>query len=34
MPELPRHLQLTGGDYFILAIDRQMRRAGLPGNVC
>jgi len=34
MPNLPRHLQLTGGDYFILALDRQMRRAGLPGNVC
>lgn len=34
MPALPRHLQLTGGDYFIHAIDRQMRRAGMPGNVC
>jgi hypothetical protein len=30
----PRHLQLTGGDYFIHAIDRRMRRAGMAGNVC
>lgn len=35
MPDnLPRRVRLTGGDYFICAIDRQMRRAGMPGNVC
>ena len=34
MPALPRRLELTGGDYFIHAIDRQMRQAGIPGNVC
>lgn len=31
---LPRNLPLTGGDYFILALDHQMRRSGLPGNIC
>lgn len=30
----PRHLQLTGGDYFLHALDRRMRRAGLAGNIC
>jgi hypothetical protein len=34
MPALPSRLQLTGGDYFIHAIDRQMQRAGIPGNIC
>jgi hypothetical protein len=30
----PRQLRLTGGDYFIHALDHQMRRAGMPGNNC
>jgi hypothetical protein len=34
MSRLPRHLHLTGGDYFIHAMDRRMRRAGMPGNIC
>jgi len=25
---------LTGGDYFVLAIDHEMRRAGMHGNTC
>lgn len=32
--ELPLSVPLTGADYFVCALDRQMRRAGLPGNVC
>jgi hypothetical protein len=31
---LPPSIRLTGGDYFVCAIDRQMRRAGQRGNVC
>jgi len=27
-------LPLTGGDYFVLALDYQMRRADMRGNVC
>lgn len=34
MSRLPCHLQLTGGDYFIHAIDRRMRRTGMAGNIC
>jgi hypothetical protein len=34
MPNFPRQLRLTGGDYFFEAMDRRLRRAGLPGNVC
>jgi len=34
MSTLPRHIQLTGGDYFIHAVDRRMRRAGMAGNIC
>jgi len=34
MPELPRHLRLTGGDYFMHGQDHAMRQAGLPGNIC
>lgn len=34
MPNLPRQLRLTGADYFIHAMDRRMRRAGMPGNIC
>jgi len=30
----PSQLRLTGGDYFIHALDQQMRRAGQPGNTC
>ncbi|MBI5016926.1 MAG: hypothetical protein HZB55_15765 [Deltaproteobacteria bacterium] len=29
-----RSFPLTGADYFVWALDRQMRRAGLSGNVC
>lgn len=32
--KLPRRIILTGGDYFICAIDRLMRRTGMPGNTC
>lgn len=31
---LPRCLPLAGSDYFLLALDYQMRHAGLPGNTC
>ena len=34
MPSFPSQFRLTGGDYFIHALDRRMRRAGLAGNVC
>ena len=34
MPACPSQLRLTGGDYFIHALDHQMRRAGMPGNNC
>ena len=34
MTRLPRPVRLTGGDYFIHAMDHRMRRAGLPGNLC
>jgi len=34
MSGFPHQLQLTGADYFILALDRQMRQGGMPGNVC
>jgi len=34
MSSPPCHFRLTGGDYFIHAIDRRMRRAGLAGNLC
>lgn len=34
MPELPRHVRLSGGDHFFHAIDRRMRRTGIQGNVC
>jgi hypothetical protein len=34
MKSLPHRIPLTGGDYFALAIDREMRRAGMPGNIC
>jgi len=28
------HLPLTESDYFVLALDQQMRSIGLPGNIC
>lgn len=28
------YLPLTESDYFVLALDRQMRSIGLPGNIC
>lgn len=34
MAELPRSHPITGADYFVWALDRQMRRAGVSGNVC
>jgi hypothetical protein len=34
MPDLPRHIRLAAGDYFMHGQDHRMRRAGLPGNVC
>lgn len=32
--EFPRDLPITGADHFVCALDRQMQRAGLPGNIC
>jgi hypothetical protein len=34
MPDLPRHIRLAAGDYFMHGQDCRMRQAGLPGNVC
>jgi len=34
MSTLPCRIQVTGGDYFIHAIDRRMRRTGMGGNIC
>lgn len=31
---IPKHVPLTGGDYFLLALDHQMRKAGLDGSIC
>jgi hypothetical protein len=34
MPDVPRQIRLAAGDYFMHGQDHQMRRCGLPGNVC
>ena len=34
MEQASRSMELTGGDHFVLALDRQMRSAGFSGNIC
>jgi len=34
MSQPPSQLALTGGDYFLYALDVRMRRIGLGGNIC
>jgi hypothetical protein len=32
--KMPTHIPLTGADFFALLLDYDLRRAGMPGNIC